>query len=197
MSNPHIDHMREIAALYDVADICSEVLDAPGFDTWTASPHPNLHHYGTGGLAMHTYEVLSLCLANQTALASFAHPMFGPVIDPKVLVCAAIHHDYGKLTDYRPADRPSGSMEPRWESTEDKALVYHITRSAIHWSKAVDRHPRHKPLHDDVLHCILSHHGLRQWGSPVEPRTRAAWVLHLSDQMSARVNDADTLHLPR
>ncbi len=191
MPNHYITEMRAIAGSYDLSDICAEVLDVPEFAFWTASPHPNLHHYGTGGLARHTYEVLKLCLTNGQTLGGFD----GAEIVPKVLICAAIWHDIGKLTDYRPTGKGSG--EPQWESTEDKTLVYHITRSAIHWSKAVDKHPRHQALHDPVLHCILSHHGLRQWGSPVEPRTREAWVLHLSDQMSARVNDADTLHLPR
>lgn len=189
MSNHYVTEMKKVAKSYDLSDICAEVLDAPGFDIWTASPHPNLHHYGIGGLARHTYEVLTFCMSNAETLSGFGWQ--GAAIDPRVLVCAAIYHDHGKLTDYRLG--PSGE----WESTVDKSLVYHIIRSAIHWSKAVDKHPRHRALEDDVLHCILSHHGQRQWGSPVEPRTRAAWVLHLSDQMSARVNDCDTLHLPR
>lgn len=189
MPNPYILEMREIAASYDLSDICAEVLNVPEFAVWTGAPHPNLHHYGHGGLAKHTYEVLRLCLDSYRALSAFG----GPAIDPQVLVAAAIYHDFGKVTDYRPTD---DSMTG-WESTDDKHLVYHISRSAIHWSKAVDRHPRHRSIETPVLHAILAHHGLKQWSSPVEPRTREAWILHLSDQMSARVNDCDTLHLKR
>jgi 3'-5' exoribonuclease len=189
-SNNYIAEMRQIAAHHDLSDICEDVLGNPDFAVWTASSHPNTHHYGDGGLAKHTHEVLGLCLINRGILSSYG----GPEIDPKTLVCAAIFHDVGKLTDYRRSDDPFGLP---WVSATDKYLTYHISRSAIAWAKAVDKHPRHRSIEDDVLHAILAHHGRREWGSPVEPRTRAAWVLHLSDQMSARINDCDTLHTKR
>jgi 23S rRNA maturation-related 3'-5' exoribonuclease YhaM len=44
---------------------------------------------------------------------------------------------------------------------------------------------------DEVTHAILSHHGQREWGSPVRPATKLAWILHTCDMMSARVNDCD------
>ena len=36
-----------------------------------------------------------------------------------------------------------------------------------------------------------AHHGIRAWGSPVSPNTQLAWLLHLSDNLSARLNDCD------
>lgn len=38
-----------------------------------------------------------------------------------------------------------------------------------------------------VGHLILSHHGRRQWGVPVEPDTREAHALHQADMASSRV----------
>jgi 23S rRNA maturation-related 3'-5' exoribonuclease YhaM len=49
--------------------------------------------------------------------------------------------------------------------------------------------------HDSVLHAILAHHGRREAGSPVAPKSRIAWLVHLSDQISARMADADTLDI--
>jgi 3'-5' exoribonuclease len=57
----------------------------------------------------------------------------------------------------------------------------------------VDRFPAYRDIEEEVLHAILSHHGMRQWGSPVAPKSRLAWLLHLADSMSARMADADTL----
>jgi 3'-5' exoribonuclease len=37
-----------------------------------------------------------------------------------------------------------------------------------------------------VIHCILSHHGRKDWGSPVEPATLEALVLHQADMLSAK-----------
>jgi len=47
-------------------------------------------------------------------------------------------------------------------------------------------------LHDKVLHAILAHHGCREAGSPVAPKTREAWLVHFCDGISARMDDADT-----
>jgi len=114
---------------------------------------------------------------------------------------AALAHDLGKIWDYQPIDKIDYAHQPprayqEWKSTDHKTKIHHICRSAIEWSKAVDKLPAYRDIEDDVLHAILAHHGQKQWGSPVEPRTRIAWLLHLSDQLSARMNDADTLHLP-
>ena len=50
-------------------------------------------------------------------------------------------------------------------------------------------------IEDEVLHCILSHHGQRAWGSPVAPKSIEAWILHLCDGLSARADDYKTLDL--
>ena len=47
--------------------------------------------------------------------------------------------------------------------------------------------------HEDVLHAVLAHHGTREAGSPVAPKSRVAWLVHLCDGISARMYDADTM----
>lgn len=178
--------MREIASSQGLSQIAAQVLDHPGFDVWSASSHPNLHHYGKGGLAQHTYEVLTYALKNREVAASQGHE-----VNIRTLICAALFHDLAKCFDYAPTDETMTA----WKSTDHKTRIYHIAKSAIMWSKAVEKTGSCKDIEEDVTHAILAHHGLRQWGSPVEPRTRVAWILHLSDQMSARLNDCDTLHL--
>jgi 3'-5' exoribonuclease len=37
-----------------------------------------------------------------------------------------------------------------------------------------------------LRHCILSHHGKKEWGSPVLPSTREAVLVHQMDQIQAR-----------
>ena len=41
-------------------------------------------------------------------------------------------------------------------------------------------------LVNQVGHCILAHHGHKEWGSPVEPITTEARILHFADDLSAR-----------
>lgn len=37
-----------------------------------------------------------------------------------------------------------------------------------------------------VTHIMLAHHGRREWGSAVEPKTPEAWILHAADMLSAQ-----------
>ena len=82
----------------------------------------------------------------------------------------------------------------KWKETKHKRLIHHISRSAIEWSNSFDvewEWEYKEKYHDEVLHAILAHHGCREWGSPVAPYSKVAWLLHLSDSMSARMNDCD------
>ena len=36
-----------------------------------------------------------------------------------------------------------------------------------------------------IEHAMLAHHGRKEWGSPVEPATAEAFILHAADMMSA------------
>ena len=108
-------------------------------------------------------------------------------ISDATLFLAALYHDAGKLYDYVPMD---DTLE-EWESTDHKRIIHHISRSAVMWTEACER-SKISVYHEAVLHAILSHHGLRQFGSPVAPKSRVAWLVHYCDSISARMDDADT-----
>jgi 3'-5' exoribonuclease len=81
-----------------------------------------------------------------------------------------------------------------WSGSPHKRMIHHISRSAIEWSLAASRETTlTTEMHEEVLHAILAHHGTRAWGSPVAPKSRIAWLVHLCDNISARMYDADTL----
>lgn len=100
-------------------------------------------------------------------------------IDQGVLVIAGIWHDYGKLWTYRPFDNI------KWVDTDQKSFM---ARSYAEWISWNNQHPSVIPIDfiDAVGHCILSHHGCRDWGSTTGPLSREAWILHLADSCSAR-----------
>jgi 3'-5' exoribonuclease len=69
-----------------------------------------------------------------------------------------------------------------------------VPRSALIWHDVVGKFPELSlKYHDRVLHDILAHHGKREFGSPVAPRTRAAYLVHLCDSISARMNDCERI----
>lgn len=109
-------------------------------------------------------------------------------IDKEVLFIAALYHDLGKVWDYELTDG-------RYTAAPHKRMIHHISRSAIEWEKIASKLKLPEAFIHTVTHCILSHHGQREWGSPVAPFSREAWILHLSDSMSARVDDCDRLDM--
>ncbi len=163
-------------------DLCGKY---PQFETWSASSEPFKHHYGEGGLIQHTAEVIELCFSTRHTLN------LENVIDKEELFYAALFHDVGKIYDYEfePVDNI-------WIKTEHARKIHHIFRSALIWNELISEY-EHKEIKDkygnSVTHAILAHHGCREYGSPVSPKSRTAWLLHLCDAISARMNDADTL----
>lgn len=159
-----------------VADIAKIVLEDPRFPIWSGSSKEHQHHYGKGGLERHTREVIDFCLINNN---------YHKKVEEAPLFLAALFHDCGKMWDYKPKD----DDYIHWEATEHKYKIHHLNRSVIVWNNGVDKFPEYEKYRDEVTHAILSHHGLREWGSPVRPQTPLAWILHLSDSLSARLDD--------
>ncbi len=154
------------------------------FLNWSGCDHKDKHHYGWGGLIIHTAEVVKVGFAACKALDL--------KLDVREFFLAALFHDTGKMYDYKPIDTNGDYSE--WTGTEHKRLIHHISRSALIWSQSINQHPTlSTKYHDNVLHAILAHHGQREWGSPVAPKTRVAWLLHLSDGISARMNDCEKI----
>jgi 3'-5' exoribonuclease len=105
------------------------------------------------------------------------------------LFLAALFHDVGKIQDYEPVE---GSDLQKWKSSEHKYLIHHISRSGLIWMEMAKKHKYAGDV-EGIYHAILAHHGQKAFGSPVEPRTRMAHILHCSDMLSARLEDCDTL----
>lgn len=190
------NHLRMMADAFRdsaVSMLTDYVLSIPGFTTCSGSCKPEHHHYGTHGLVQHTWEVAKLCLNTEGFMYTLGKP-----VDPKALFLSAAFHDCGKTWDYELVDSYSPGMGnafdgARWQGTPHKRLIHHISRSALVWAQAVRETGQGGGWEDDVLHAILSHHGTREWGSPVAPKTRLAWMLHLCDNLSARCDDCDRL----
>lgn len=181
----------------DVYEVCKPILEDERFPVWSGSSQSFQHHYGKGGLISHTEEVVALCFMNKN--------YFNYDIDEKELFLAAFYHDVGKMWDYEPVknltvhkysdlnDYTCETNYSEWTSAPHKRYIHHISRSAITWaSNATLNKDIYEKYHDKVLHAILSHHTCREFGSPVAPKSRVAWLLTLCDNISARMADCET-----
>lgn len=157
--------------------MANHILSDLRFPLWSGSSKPIQHHYGDGGLIQHTSEVVLLSLDMYDKFKDKY------AMDKRIIFLSALFHDCGKMRDYK-------KISDLWVPTNYRRLIHHLSRSAIEWSEASVYLPI--DIREGVLHVILSHHGNRNAGSPVAPKTREAWIVHLCDGISARLNDADT-----
>lgn len=185
--NDCLYHLKELAEQFHVPDVAKEILDNPDFLIWSGAGKPNQHHYGKHGLIIHTTEVVDLCLMNN----SFFQRDKSKFVDDEKLFLAALYHDSGKIFDYAPIDTLGKDVPYKdWDGTLHKREIHHISESHVIW-RLVAAKTNYKDEKLEVSHAILAHHGLREWGSPVSPHSRIAWMLHLCDGISARMDDCD------
>lgn len=130
-----------------------------------------VHHGFIGGLLEHTLSVVRLCDFYITAY---------PILNRDLLVTAALCHDIGKTREL--------SAFPVNDYTDDGQLLGHIvigTEMVYDIIREIPDFP--EMLSSELKHCILSHHGELEYGSPKKPALAEAVALNLADNTDARM----------
>lgn len=129
-----------------------------------------MHHSFRGGLVEHTLSVTQLC--------DFLAPRYN-YVNRDILVASAMLHDVGKVLEL--SDFPTNDY------TDDGQLLGHLILGSelIRDAAAkIDGFP--KRLESLMKHCMLSHHGEYEYGSPKLPSTTEAFLLHCADNLDAK-----------
>lgn len=128
----------------------------------------SIHHAFRGGLLNHVHQMLHM-------LEGIAPCMPYPF---RVDYCtlAILFHDYGKVQTYS----KEGDPQPA------DALMGHIYISAVALQREMERREIEQSHIERVVHIVLSHHGQKEWGSPVLPCSQEAMLVHFLDNMSAK-----------
>ncbi len=139
------------------------------------------HHAIRGGLLLHTAQMM------RTGKALI--PLY-PLANPDILAAAILFHDLGKIFEN---DYAEGFVQ---QTTFSAEMMGHISIGMqtflTFWGDMHTQFPDKFPPEQDIIkgyicHCILSHHGQLDWGSPVEPRCPEAFILHTIDQLDAKM----------
>jgi 3'-5' exoribonuclease len=174
------------------------------------------HHNYMGGLALHTAEVVRNCLklagvtivhhsiADPSDRSPRATPFYTGELNIKALLVAAFVHDYLKTLEYgyeletvaHPdvlpvVDEVAPPMIQRIKDGKISKLPYlytigHVTGGAMLFHMNAMNAGLPFDFTMAVTHILLAHHGQRDWGSPVTPKTAEAWLLHSADMLSAQ-----------
>jgi 3'-5' exoribonuclease len=131
----------------------------------------SVHHGFAGGLLEHTLSILRLCeyFANSYS-----------ILNRDLLYAAALFHDIGKTKEL--------SAFPDNDYTDDGQLLGHIVMGVEMISDAVRAIPEFPPkLASELKHCVVSHHGELEFGSPKKPAMPEAFALNLADNADAKL----------
>lgn len=140
-----------------------------------ATAAKTIHHNYSGGLLEHTLEVVDLCIQ--------AFPVF-PGLNRDLLVTGALLHDIGKIGELEMKVVPQYSVEGR--------LLGHIVMGTEMLTTQVNGMRQEgldfpAELEWMLKHMILSHHGTLEFGSPVIPLFPEALLLHMMDNLDAKM----------
>ena len=162
VSNSHIRELLEIIIIRD--EYIRETIK-------THSAAKANHHSYMGGLLEHTLSVAGLC--------EFLSSRY-KYVNRDILIAGAILHDIAKVYEL--------SSFPSNDYTDDGQLLGHIVIGAELITKAAGEIAGFPPRLASMLkHCVLSHHGEYEFGSPKLPQTIEAFILYTADNADAKI----------
>ena len=131
----------------------------------------SVHHSFVGGLLEHTLSVVKMC--------DYFCKQY-PALNRDLLLTAAMFHDIGK-----PKELSSFAEN---DYTDEGQLVAHIIIGAQMVTEQIRTIPGFpKKLENELIHCILAHHGELEYGSPKKPALIEALALNLADNADAKL----------
>ena len=130
-----------------------------------------VHHGFVGGLLEHTLSVTKLCNYYIQAY---------PMLNKDLLYTAAMCHDIGKVYELSPF--------PANDYTDEGQLLGHIVIGTEMVGERIRKIPGFpQKMANELKHCILSHHGELEYGSPKKPALLEAVALNFADNTDAHM----------
>jgi 3'-5' exoribonuclease len=130
-----------------------------------------VHHAYRGGFLEH---ILSVARSALTLGAAYD-------ANKDLLTAGALLHDIGKLEEL--------SYDRSTSYSREGNLVGHVTLGVMMVRAAINAVPDFPALlRTQIEHMILSHHGHKEFGAPVEPMTIEAMILSAADDLDAKIN---------
>ncbi len=132
----------------------------------------SIHHAQLGGLCEHTLSVLQL---------GWRICDHYPALDRDLVTAGCLLHDFGKAREISP--------EPGFEYTDEGKLVGHLILVCQLIHEKASRIPDFsRELEWRITHLVAAHHGRHEYGSPKEPATLEAMVVHALDELDTRMS---------
>ena len=131
------------------------------------------HPYKCGNLE-HTMGMIMICKTYEEFYQRNTE------LDLDLIYTGIILHDIGKIFEYK-INNGLPSLN------KDYALLSHINlgdQIVTEYIKKIDNFPQ--DIENRIRHIILSHHGRKEWGSPIEPQFPEAEIIHYIYMIDSR-----------
>lgn len=140
------------------------------------------HHAYIHGLLHHSIQVVKNALA-----AIEGQELDETMVNKDLVIAAGLIHDSGKIHEYEWKGMPL-------RMARNSVLFGHITTGPNHVARTMGAYEEEladlgftQEDADHLMHVQVSHHREKEWGSPVEPATLTAELIHRADYMSAGI----------
>lgn len=147
----------------------------------TAPAAMQMHHNYLGGLLEHTLNMLKA--------ANALFPLY-PKIQKDLVLAAVFLHDIAKTQEL--------SYKVSIGYTDQGQLLGHIIQGCQLIAQKADKlaqedKPVPQKILDNLMHIVISHHGLPEFGAVKVPATPEAFMVHYIDNLDAKMNQTTTL----
>lgn len=129
------------------------------------------HHEFASGLLYHTLSMVDISML----ISSYYDN-----VDNDMLIAGCILHDMGKVIEL------SGPIATKY--TLEGKLLGHISIMVSEIRKTCEELNIKSEVGLLLEHMVLSHHGEKEYGSPVPPLTKEAVILHFVDDLDSKMN---------
>ena len=135
----------------------------------------SLHHAYTGGLLEHSVSVALGAKGIASHYADFKIP-----VNMDLVIAGALLHDIGKTEAYTIAPTPLIATKGN--------VIEHVTLGYTMFMKFAEKEHLAEDLTLALGHILISHHGRREFGSPVLPGTPEAMIVSAADDLDFKLN---------
>ena len=136
-----------------------------------AAAAKTIHHSFAGGLLEHVLSMVKISLRMVELY---------PELNKDLLIAGCILHDIGKVNEIK--------VKTAIDYTTEGHLVGHISMGQKMVNDVIEKLDNFPDiLKHKIIHLILSHHGEKKLGSPVEPLLPEAHALHHIDMLDSQV----------
>lgn len=170
---------RTIAAMKspDLKGIMQEMIRMCGDKLMYYPAAQRLHHAERSGLLHHTISVLRA--------AEQLLPLY-PFLDGDLLRAGAIAHDLSKTAEFLSDENGNVS-----DYSAEGQLLGHLVHGVAQVKEAARRANVQGEYVLLLCHMVISHHGEADHGSPRPPMFPEAEMLHMLDDMDAKMNEME------